>query len=195
MSFRRYWLARVKESFGKGRVISEAAGFILLLISGLVTRDVPPFPLGRVIWWILFGGFVAALVIEICLISPAEEAARLIKERDQAQKELERIRDYQIARRRRARDTCLEHCVEIYANTRPALMIGALWRAQLTSLPQTKTWFGFASNWKHEGMAIPLQTPPFPRRTGSSSSTTPGWRAGIWPKTQRQLWMHFGSGV
>lgn len=130
MSFRRYWLARVKESFAKGRVISEAAGFMLLLISGLVTRDVPRFSLGQVIWWILFGGFVAALVIEICLISPANEAARLIKERDQAQKELERIRDYQIARRRRARDTCLEHCVEIYANTRPALMIGALWRAQ-----------------------------------------------------------------
>ena len=130
MSFRRYWLARVKESFGKGRVISKAAAVILLLITGLVTTAPPGFSHGHVIWWILFGVVMAVLVIEIFLISPANHAARLIKERDQAQKELDRIRDYQIARRRRTRDACLEHCVEIYANTRPALMIGALWRAQ-----------------------------------------------------------------
>lgn len=114
----------------KGRVIWEAAGFILLLISGLAMVAFPRFPHGWAIWWILFGGLTTVLVMEICLISPADHAAKLTQECNHARRELDRIRDYQIARRLRARNSCLEHCVDIYArNARAAVTIGALWRA------------------------------------------------------------------
>lgn len=114
----------------KGRVVAEIASFILLLIGRLVMMASSRFPVSPHLWWIAFAGFIAVFILELAFITPPNHAKKLIKERDNARKELDRIRDYQLARRRRARKACLEHCVEIYSKVpRPSLLIGALWRA------------------------------------------------------------------
>jgi hypothetical protein len=93
MSFQEYWQCRRRESFGKSRVITETVGFILFLACGLIRLKYPNFPIDQTIWWAMACVFFAALLIDICFVSPYRHADSLEHEhRDEVQKLKDELR-------------------------------------------------------------------------------------------------------
>jgi hypothetical protein len=80
MGFLRYWRDRAKESFVKARVITEAAVFGALVLTGIIVLEFPRFPAEKTVSGILLTVFGAVLIIEICFISPYRHAQELTRE-------------------------------------------------------------------------------------------------------------------
>ena len=74
LRFRDYWWSIAKQSLLKARVRAEAVGFIAFLIIGIVVLRFSKFPADKTLWWMVFGAFVAAFLVEICFITPYRRA-------------------------------------------------------------------------------------------------------------------------
>jgi hypothetical protein len=96
MYFQEYWQARRRESFVESRVIAETVGFVLFLALGFIRFKYPNFPIDQTIWWAMACVFFAALLIDICFISPYRHAESLeLEHKEEVLKLKERLSESQ----------------------------------------------------------------------------------------------------
>jgi hypothetical protein len=77
VQFFKYWRERVKESVVKARVITEAVVFTVLIVTGIIVFAFTTFPAEKTVSWTLLVVFGVVVVVEICFVSPYQNAKKL----------------------------------------------------------------------------------------------------------------------